>query len=513
MPRAVIYTRVSSEEQVSNLSLDVQEQACRAYCAREGLEVERVYREEGESARTADRTELRRMLADLRAARSRIEYVIVYDTSRFARDLYVHASLKQLLLKSGARLRAATQPLDDSAAGRAIEGVLAVFNQFDNEQRAEKVTAGMRETAARGHWPWLAPLGYLNGRTPEGGKAVLLDSDRAELVRCGFQLVAGGEPPAAVLRHLAALGLRGRAGRPLRYADWVKMLRNPFYAGRVRSAEWGIDTAGRHEALVDAGTWSRVQIRLAGKGRGKPYQHRHPDFPLRGFARCARCGSPLTASWSTGHTGVRYPYYRCWVKACGATRVRADRLEDQFSAALAGVQLSAGMLRLVEASLLDLWRGLQADGDRTATAARRRLTELKNRKQRLMEAYVYDRAIDRELYDRELATLDEAETMAQLELHDAALEELDLEGTLGFARHVLTDTSRLWKIANTEQRRRLQVLVCPSGITYGPEGLGTLETALIFRLLQPTAARDEELVEQKGFEPSTPTLRTWCSPS
>jgi len=22
-----------------------------------------------------------------------------------------------------------------------------------------------------------------------------------------------------------------------------------------------------------------------------------------------------------------------------------------------------------------------------------------------------------------------------------------------------------------------------------------------------------ELVEQKGFEPSTPTLRTWCSPS
>jgi len=22
-----------------------------------------------------------------------------------------------------------------------------------------------------------------------------------------------------------------------------------------------------------------------------------------------------------------------------------------------------------------------------------------------------------------------------------------------------------------------------------------------------------EMVEQKGFEPSTPTLRTWCSPS
>jgi hypothetical protein len=25
--------------------------------------------------------------------------------------------------------------------------------------------------------------------------------------------------------------------------------------------------------------------------------------------------------------------------------------------------------------------------------------------------------------------------------------------------------------------------------------------------------KDKELVDGKGFEPSTPTLRTWCSPS
>lgn len=34
--KAFIYTRVSSEEQVSNLSLDVQEKTCRDYCARNG---------------------------------------------------------------------------------------------------------------------------------------------------------------------------------------------------------------------------------------------------------------------------------------------------------------------------------------------------------------------------------------------------------------------------------------------------------------------------------------------
>ena len=55
---AVIYVRVSSPRQVENTSLATQEEACRAYCLRAGLEVLRVFREEGESARTADRTQL-----------------------------------------------------------------------------------------------------------------------------------------------------------------------------------------------------------------------------------------------------------------------------------------------------------------------------------------------------------------------------------------------------------------------------------------------------------------------
>ena len=74
--KAMIYTRVSSEEQVSNLSLDVQEKTCRDYCARNGWTVEAVYREEGESAKTANRTELRRMLTDLRFASAHEQLVL-----------------------------------------------------------------------------------------------------------------------------------------------------------------------------------------------------------------------------------------------------------------------------------------------------------------------------------------------------------------------------------------------------------------------------------------------------
>ena len=41
--KAVLYCRVSSQEQAKNLSLPTQEKACREYCARHGYEVDRLF--------------------------------------------------------------------------------------------------------------------------------------------------------------------------------------------------------------------------------------------------------------------------------------------------------------------------------------------------------------------------------------------------------------------------------------------------------------------------------------
>jgi site-specific DNA recombinase len=512
--KAVIYTRVSSEEQVSNLSLDVQEKTCREYCARNGWTVDAVYREEGESAKTANRTALRRMLEDLRS-RS-VDFVVVYDTSRFARDVYVHTSLKQLLSKAGTQLRAATQPLEDTAAGRAIEGVFAVFNQLDNELRAEKITAGMKETISRGLWPWPAPLGFRNDRSAEGRKVIVHDGRRGELMRQGFESVAAGDPPADVLRRLTSLGLVSKKGRPVRYQEFRRFLRNPFYKGVTKSEEWGIETQGQHQPLVDPITWSRVQQRLDGRyGQTvePPRLKENPEFPLRGFVRCAACGKPMTASNSRGKMGKTYPYYRCWIKGCGAAQVRAERLEQSFSDHLRSVEISPGTVRLVKAALLDVWSELRTESGHQAANAKRRITELDRRKQRLVQAYVYDQALDRPTYDRELLSLDESLTLANLELRDAQFEDLDLEAALGYASALLISTSRIWQTATAPKKRRLQPLLFPEGITFDGEAIGTPVTAFVFSVLGQQQAGMDKLVEQKGLEPSTPTLRTWCSPS
>ena len=48
--KGIIYIRVSSDEQIKGTSLESQEARCRAYCADHQIEIEEVFREEGESA-------------------------------------------------------------------------------------------------------------------------------------------------------------------------------------------------------------------------------------------------------------------------------------------------------------------------------------------------------------------------------------------------------------------------------------------------------------------------------
>src|SRR2546428_11054619 len=91
----------------------------------------------------------------------------------------------------GISLRSATEPIDDTSTGKLMEGVLAAFAQFDNDVRSDRTRAGMRAALELGRWVFLAPLGYMN--TPRAmGKSLILDPERAPLVRRAFQDFATG---------------------------------------------------------------------------------------------------------------------------------------------------------------------------------------------------------------------------------------------------------------------------------------------------------------------------------
>src|SRR5438105_8486349 len=212
---AVICVRVSTKEQAENLSLPTQLRACEEYCCRQGYEVLERFKEEGESAKTADRPELQRLLKYCRTHKGAVQFVVVFNLTRFAREKYDHFALRAHLKSLGISLRSATEPIDDTSTGKLMEGVLAAFAQFDNDVRSERTRGGMKAALELGRWTFLAPLGYLNAHRLTG-RSLIPDPERAPLVRRAFQEFATGRfTKDEVLKNVNALGLTTRRAGPL----------------------------------------------------------------------------------------------------------------------------------------------------------------------------------------------------------------------------------------------------------------------------------------------------------
>jgi len=144
MVGAVIYVRVSTKEQTENLSLPTKLRACEEYCRRHGYEVLERFCEEGESAKSTDRSQLQDLLTYCRLNKGRVHFVVAFNLTRFARDKYHHFALRSHLQSLGISLRSATEPIDDTSTGKLIEGVLASFAQFDKDVRSDRTRAGIR---------------------------------------------------------------------------------------------------------------------------------------------------------------------------------------------------------------------------------------------------------------------------------------------------------------------------------------------------------------------------------
>jgi DNA invertase Pin-like site-specific DNA recombinase len=495
---AVIYVRVSTKEQTENLSLPTQLRSCEEYCQRQGYQVLERFKEEGESAKTADRTELQNLLKYCRTNKGKVHFVVVYNLTRFAREKYDHFALRAHLKSLGISLRSATEPIDDTSTGRLMEGVLAAFAQFDNDVRSERTPAGMRAALELGRWTFRAPLGYLNA--PKwSDKTLIPDPERASLVKRAFEEFATGrDTKQEVLALVTDLGLRTRRGLVLNPQSFALILRNPLYIGTIQSPETGISCRGKFDPLISEETFYRVQALLDGRVQvSGPRQRNHPDFPLRGFVRCDSCRRPLTGSWSKGRNEY-YAYYHCQ-RQCRAVNVSKDKCEGLFVDELGELQPSPGYMRLVKERVVDAWRELRHDARTHAAEIERRLTTIQENLDRLDEAFLYERSIDIDTYDRQKDRLREAQTLAQIDRHSTQLEKIDVEGILAFAERILPRAADLWVQASLEQKQRLQQLFYPEGVAFdGIRFNRTAATAPFFKYLDPSEGAEESLVALTG---------------
>ena len=158
---AVLYARVSSKDQErEGFSIPAQQKLLRQYAREHGLVIVQEF-VDVETAKLAGRAGFGEMLTFLRSNAS-CRTILVEKTDRLYRnirdwitdddlDLAVHFVKENTVVSKASR-----------SSEKFMHGikVLMAKNYVDN--LSEEVKKGLREKAEQGHWPSVAPIGYVN---------------------------------------------------------------------------------------------------------------------------------------------------------------------------------------------------------------------------------------------------------------------------------------------------------------------------------------------------------------
>src|SRR5262249_11653247 len=251
------------------------------------------------------------------------------------------------------------------------------------------------------------------------GRSLVPDPQRASLVRRAFHDFATGRfTKHEVRKNINALGLTTRRGKPVPSQTFDAILRNRAYIAQIDVPQFGISTRGDFEPLISEKIFFRVQGILDGRYEvTAPRQRNDPEFPLRGYIRCETCGKPVTASWSKGRSDY-YAYYHCDGR-CPAVNISKAKLEELFVEELARLQPTPGFMRLVKDRVMHAWRELKAEAAQRIAEIEQKQKRIREKLDRLDAAFLYERTIDIDTYDRHRDELREELALAQMDRHSS----------------------------------------------------------------------------------------------
>ncbi len=404
------YIRVSTVKQgTQGVSLQEQYDGIVRYAERNEMSVT-VWLQEMVTAAKQGRPVFTQALKLLRNGKA--DGIILHKLDRGARNLRDWAAIGELS-DQGIEVHFVTESLDlQSRGGRLSADIQAVVAaDFIRNLRLE-VLKGLEGRLKQGLYPFRAPAGYIDNG---GGNPKTVDPAKGPLIQRAFNLYATGVHTLDTLcDDLNRTGLRNRRGGSMRANHLSLILNNPFYYGVIRVK--GNDQAflGNHQPLISKGLYDRVQNILRGKSNGRNAGH---QFLFRRMLRCGTCGYALNGERQKGHV-----YYRCHTTPCPVTCVREENVSIAVDRFLAQIQFGADEKLYFKTRILDLeksWASRQQD---ELKAARLRHAQLKDRLNRLTDAYL-DGSIDKSMLDDRKNSL-----LSELKLSDECVKRLENPG-------------------------------------------------------------------------------------
>lgn len=304
------YLRVSSDRQAKEgTSLDGQERAHRAYCARRGLPEPILY-VEVESA-SEGKIEAREEQLRLQREAAPGDLVLVTMLDRWSRDV-PHAVLTvRALLSRGVGWIAIDEGIDASTnEGMLMLQYRAIAAEQELRRITERMVGGRRRIAAAGGYAFAAtPIGYQ--RTAD--RRLVIEPREAAIVREVFALCIAGRSSAEIATMVRHPRLRAWSQENVKH-----LLDNRWVLGEARisgASEW---RAGAHEAIITADLWDAAHASLASRrpgGRRPGEEGPSSRALLTGLAWCVRCGRRVSVK-GNGRGGR--VWYMCRTSIDGA---------------------------------------------------------------------------------------------------------------------------------------------------------------------------------------------------
>jgi site-specific DNA recombinase len=374
MYKYFIYCRKSSEtEDRQILSIESQERELLHFAQREELPVVQVYKEE-KTAHKRGRPIFAEVLKALE--RRKADGLLVWQPNRLARNAFdggwLITAMDEGYLKE---IRTPFKTYSNTPDDKFFLQLEFGMAKKDSDDKSINIKRGLKAKVSEGWRPGVAPLGYLNDKAKDPGeREILVDTQRFPLVRKIFDEFLTGNYSVARIRAIANDTWRLRTkrtkrggGKPLSLSHIYRILTEPFYYGYFY---WqGELIKGKHQPMITAAEYDRIQDVLGRKGRPRPKQH-HSAYT--GLFRCGECNAMITVEnkkqvicsrcklkFSNMHndtcprcntqvglmsnpTLLYYTYYRCTKKGkqvCRQPFIRDQELEQKIDEELARIQL------------------------------------------------------------------------------------------------------------------------------------------------------------------------------
>lgn len=325
MKTAVLYQRVSSDEQALGHSLRDQRIRLEEYCQRLGIMIIGNFVDDF-TGKTFERPGFSQMLKFIKEKRP--NEILFIKWARFGRNTADAYVMIRKLHQMGVQVQAIDEPIDFSIPQSKIMLAIHLANpEVENDIRSDLTTRGIRRAAKEGRHTNRAPYGYINQRDTGKKAIIVIDPQKAPIAKRAFEMMATGQYSQQELRRILL-----NEGMRLQKSRFCKMLKNPVYCGKIVVKPYKGDKAqvveGIHEAIISESLFYKVQDVIKGKHRNNKRKVKEKEeFHLKGVLHCQHDHN-MTGSKSKGRNNL-YAYYHC-SNHFHCERYKADKVNKAF---------------------------------------------------------------------------------------------------------------------------------------------------------------------------------------